>query len=111
MFKKERELAECREELAAAEARVKRALEVLSRIPPDSPIHGKDMRILRYSETGALETALEQARVEERELARPLFEAVKKAMDEEYELSERTCDMLWKAWCAYGLAIREADGY
>jgi len=54
-------LERCQEKLAAAEARVKRALEVLSRIPPDSPIHGKDMRILRKSETAALDAALEQA--------------------------------------------------
>ena len=60
-------------------------------------------------ECEAWKQSLAGARAEERELARPLFEAVKKAMDEEYELSERTCDILWEAWCAYGLAIRESE--
>ncbi len=60
-------------ELAAAQAQVKLAKGVLSRIPPDSPIHGKDMGLLHKSDHAALDAALEQARAEERErIARAL---------------------------------------
>jgi len=77
----ERELAECRERV-----RVER--------------QGYDL---------ATQVAAENARQLEmcRKYGKRLFDAVGKAMDEEYELSERTCDLLWEAWCAYGRHVKE----